>query len=96
MSVLGDIMPLALSTVLQFSVEIFLTDSRRPVMYVTPDVTATDATAFLVYNPGSKRHYDAAVRCKQHKEAQSSSSVSMSTYCKCGANKQASKVTTAS
>ena len=88
-SVLGDIMPLALSTALQFSIVIFSTDSRRPVMYVTPDITANDATAFLVYNPDGKGHYDAAVPCNQHKEAQipSSGSTSRSTSCKCGANK---------
>lgn len=95
-SVLGDTMPLALSTALQFSIVIFSTDSRRPVMYVTPDITATDATAFLVYNPDGKGHYDAAIPCHQHKEAQMPSSAFMSTSCKCGVNKQASSVTRAS
>ena len=97
-SVLGDIMPLALSTALQFSIIIFSTDSRRPVMYVTPDITANDATAFLVYNPDGKGHYDAAVPCNQNTEAQTplSASTSRSTSCKCGANKRVSRVTTAS
>ena len=62
-------MPLALSTALQFSIVIFSKDSRTPIMYVTPDNVASEATAFVVYNPEGEGHYivalpttDAAIR----------------------------------
>ena len=55
-SVLGNTMPLALSTALQFSIVIFSKDSRTPIMYVTPDNVASEASAFVVYNPEGGGH----------------------------------------
>ena len=54
-------------------------------MYVTPDITGSNATAFLVYNLDGNGHYDAALPC--HKAP---SSVFTNTSCKYGVNKKAS------
>ena len=85
---LGNTMPLPLSTALQFSIVIFSKDSRTPIMYVTPDNVASEATTF-VYNPQEgEGHYDVALpyhRCSNVSSLTTKLSV---TFCKCGINKR--------
>ena len=59
-SELGNTMPLAIATALQFSLH---KDTNSPTMYVTPEVVTTEASAFLVYTAADGGHYDAAVPC---------------------------------
>ena len=80
--VLGNTMPLALSKSLQFSIVIISKDSRTPIMYVTPDNVASEATTFVVYNPQeSEGHYDVALPYHRCSNVSSQTTV---TFCKCG------------
>ena len=86
-SELGNTMPLALATALQISIVIFHKDPNTPntpIMYVTPEIVTTEASAFLVYTRSEVGHYDAAVPC--HKMGAPTSN-SKSNSCRCGANK---------
>lgn len=85
-SELGDTMPLALATALQFIIVIFSRDPATPTMYITPEVVTTEATAFLVYNSTGQGHYDAAV--PHHKPNQQNQP--RSTNCRCGVNDKTS------
>ena len=87
-SVLGNTMPLALSTALQFSIVIFSKDSRTPIMYVTPDNVASEATAFVVYNPEGEGHYDVALPYHRCGNVSSQAPKLSVTFCKCGINKR--------
>ena len=64
-SELGNTMPLALATALQFTIVIFHNNSVTPVMYVSPDIVTTEATAFVVYTHSKVGHYDVAIPCHQ-------------------------------
>ena len=60
----GDIMPLAMATILHANFIIFTADPQNPLWYVTPDDTPTgptQGTVFLVYNSSGPGHYDAAL-----------------------------------
>ena len=81
-------MPLALSTALQFSIVIFSKDSRTPIMYVTPDNVASEATAFVVYNPEGEGHYDVALPYHRCGNVSSQATKLYVTFCKCGINKR--------
>ena len=72
-SELGDTMPLALATALQFPLIIFSSHSNTPVMYVTPDLVTTEATAFVVHTRSGLGHYDAATPCHNLSQKQSNS-----------------------
>ena len=85
-SELGNTMPLALATALQFSLVIFHKDPNTPTMYVTPEVVTTEASAFLVYTPSGPGHYDAAIPCHK-KSTPDSQEDSKPKSCRCGANK---------
>ena len=87
-SVLGNTMPLALSTALQFSIVIFSKDSRTPIMYVTPDNVASEATAFVVYNPEGEGHYDVALPYHRCGNVSSQTTKLSVTFCKCAWDKQ--------
>ena len=81
-------MPLALSTALQFSIVIFSKDSRTPIMYVTPDNVASEATAFVVYNPEGEGHYDVALPYHRCGNVSSQATKLYVTFCKCGIYKR--------
>ena len=81
-------MPLALSTALQFSIVIFSKDSRTPIMYVTPDNLASEATTFVVYNPEGEGHYDVALPYHRCGNVSSQATKLSVTFCKCGINKR--------
>ena len=66
-------MPLALATALQFPLIIFSSHSNTPVMYVTPDLVTTEATAFVVHTRSGLGHYDAATPCRNLSQKQSNS-----------------------
>lgn len=92
-SELGDTMPLALCTALQFSIIIFSTDARVPTMYVTPEIVASEATAFLVHTPQddeklTKGHYDYAVPFHNISGCSVSELQFNSSSCRCGVNKK--------
>ena len=82
-SELGNTMPLALATALQFPIIIFPNQTDLPIMYVTPEIVTTEATAFVVYTSAGPGHYDAALPC--HKFA--SQKISSPNKCSCGINK---------
>ena len=83
-SELGDTMPLALATTLQFPLIIFSSHSNTPVMYVTPDLVTTEATAFVVHTRSGLGHYDAATPC--HNLSQKQSNQDTLIRCSCGVN----------
>ena len=88
---LGDTMPLALCTALQFSMVIFSTDVRLPIMYITPEIVASESTAFLVHTPQdndrlTKGHYDYAVPF--HSASRRPLSQLKTITCRCGANRK--------
>ena len=85
-SELGDTMPLALATALQFPLIIFPSPSNTPVMYVTPDLVTTEATAFVVHTCSGLGHYDAAIPC--HKLSHKQSNQDTFIRCSCGVNKK--------
>ena len=76
-------MPLALATALQFPLIIFPSHSNTPVMYVTPDLVTTEATAFVVHTRIGLGHYDTATPC--HKPSQEQNTF---IRCSCGVNKK--------
>ena len=81
--VLGNTMPLPLSTSLQFSIVIFSKDSR------TPDNVASEATTFVVYNPQEgEGHYDVALPYHRCSNVSSQTTKLSVTFCKCGINKR--------
>ena len=58
---IGDLMPLAIATVLQASLVIITSNSQMPPMYVVPMVGTVEGSIFLIYNPTGAGHYDAAL-----------------------------------
>ena len=81
-SELGNTMPLALATALQFPIIIFPRDSNMSILHVTPDVITTNATAFVVHSSVAAGHYDAALPC--HKYTPETSEKALK--CSCGIN----------
>ena len=87
-SQLGNLMPVAMATVLQCYIVLFKTDGNNH-LYVTPQVAppmeAQERTIFVVYNPEGAGHYDAALtfNCPELKTP--------TTKCNCGVNKPHSK-----
>ena len=57
----GDLMPLAMATLLQASLIIITTHASSNPMYVTPMVGSANTSVFLVYSPTGTGHYDAAL-----------------------------------
>lgn len=85
-------MPLALCTALQFSMIMFSTDVRLPIMYVKPEILASDATAFAVHTPQgddghTKGHYDYAVPFDKG-SGSTDCHLPKSISCRCGANRK--------
>ena len=53
-------MPLAMAESLEANIVLFRTDNDK-TFFVTPQVTSTHRTLFLVYHPHGSGHYDAAL-----------------------------------
>lgn len=86
---LGDNMPMALTSALQFTIVSFHNKCDTPAMYVSPDLVTTAVAAFLVYTSYSGlRHYDAAIPCYQLLSLPGNEK---SNRCSCGINKQNAK-----
>ena len=85
-SVVGDLMPYAISNILGINIVIIPTDCHTPVMYVNPTEVSNKGIIFLVYTPHTQEcpgHYDAAepvnkVTVKENKKR--------SSCCSCGVN----------
>ena len=60
-SSIGDLMPLAIATVLQASIVIITASPNSHPIYVTPHVGSIQGTVILVYDPSGSGHYDAVV-----------------------------------
>lgn len=58
---LGDLMPLAMATILQATLVIFTTDSLCSPLYVTPPSGSPERVIFLIYMSSGPGHYDAAI-----------------------------------
>lgn len=96
-SSIGDLMPLAIATVLQASIVIIITSPNSHPIYVTPQVGSIEGTLILVYDPSGSGHYDAAVPYSNTvgQEATEQATVtnkSTSTSCRCGVNKKIGNV----
>ena len=87
---LGNTMPLALATALQLPIAIFSTDTTRSTMYVSPVNVTSTATSFVVYDPSDEGHYAAALPFNNHTSVSNPPPTTVS--CRCGSNKEASKV----
>ena len=59
-SEVGNLMPLAMAESLEANIVLFRTDNDK-TFFVTPQVTSTHRTLFLVYHPHGSGHYDAAL-----------------------------------
>lgn len=91
-SSLGDIMPLAMATVLQTSfviitVIITTTNPHNNLMYVTPLFGSIEGTVILVYNPTGSSHYDASLPYSSKVVGQTGN-MAKSKSCSCGVNKK--------
>ena len=58
---LGDLMPLAVATILQTVLVIIPADSPSSPLYVTPPLSLPGRMIFLIYTPSGPGHYDAAI-----------------------------------
>ena len=88
-SVLGDLMPLAMATILNSTILIFTRSSCSP-MYVTPLSGQSEKTVFLIYDPRGPGHYDAALpyKCTNGPPHTVSEVPQSQTSCNCGVNKK--------
>lgn len=84
-SPIGNAMPLALATALRCSIVIYTTDTKRPPMYISPDIVTTIATAFVIYEPQGPGHYDAALPYAVNDTRLDSNEIHRP--CRCGSNK---------
>ena len=92
-SSIGDLMPLAMATVLQASIVIITTSSNGHPIYVTPQVGSIEGIVILVYDPSGSGHYDAVVpysntvgQATIGQDVVSMESTAVS--CRCGVNKK--------
>jgi hypothetical protein len=94
-SSIGDLMPLAIATVLQASIVIITTSPNSHPIYVTPQVGSIEGTVILVYDPSGSGHYDAVVpssttvgqRATEPATVTNIRAKSTSVCCRCGVNK---------
>ena len=68
-----------------------LSDPTRPTMYDSPANVTSTATSFVVYDPNDEGHYAAALPFNNHTSVSSPPPTTVS--CRCGSNKEATKVT---
>ena len=92
-SVLGDLMPLAMATILNVNILIFVRNSHSP-MYVTSLTDCSEKTIFLFYDPQGPGHYDAALPYSYMNDQSNKASiesevksVTSQVSCSCGVNK---------
>ena len=82
-SALRDVMPLAMATILNVNIIIFIKNSHSP-MYITSLADYSEKTLFLVNDPEAPGHYDAALPYSYH--SHKVKSVVSPTSCSCGIN----------
>ena len=87
-SSLGDLMPLAMATVLQASIIIITTNPHSHPMYVIPQVGCMEGTIILVYEPTGPGHYDAALPYSSMIEQATTNALSQTVTCRCRVNKK--------
>ena len=83
-SPLGNLLPVAMATMLRRYIVLFRTDNNNH-LYVSPQVEAKERNIFVLYNPVGAGHYDAAVtfNCARQETP--------TTKCSCGVNGLQSK-----
>ena len=87
-SSVGDLMPLAMATILQTSILIIPTTSNNHPFYVTPQAGCMEGTIILVYNPTGPGHYDAALPYSSTVGQSTVSTLTTTARCRCGVNKK--------
>ena len=86
-SQLGNLMPLAMSNVLQAYILIFRRDGTCP-LYITPVLHTQETPIFLVYDPSGPGHYDSAISYSNTCTTHTNQKLPEPTKCSCGVNKK--------
>ena len=86
-SQLGNIMPLAMSNVLQAYIHIFTRDGTSP-LYIRPVLDTQETPIFLVYDPSGPGHYDSAILYTDTCTTHADQKLPKPTKCSCGVNKK--------
>ena len=84
----GDLMPMAMATLLQASIIIITTNVDSTPMYIVPMVGCAERSIFLLYTHTGPGHYDAALPYSKTVGQASPTSTSVKVgSCSCGVNK---------
>lgn len=83
-SVIGNLMPLAMSNALHACFVIIR--PKEPPLYVTPEYNICHGTIFLAYQRSGKGHYDAAISVTHPEVEIPSTPATVEVKCSCGVN----------